>query len=67
MGAILWNPEGGWALEAQSSGHSTKADRAQEAFGQGSQAHGETLRVSSAGPGAGLNNPDGTPPDQDIL
>ena len=65
----VFHPEGAWALEQapQGSGHSTKPERVQEAFGQLSQAHGVTLGVFCARPAAGLNDPDGPLPTQHIL
>lgn len=50
----------GTGTAPQGSGHGPTADRAQGALGQRPQAHGVTLRESCAGPGIGLDDPDGS-------
>lgn len=58
LGMACWAPQGA---------HSTKADRAQEVFGQCSQAHAVTLWVLCSGPGVQLDDPGGSLPAQHIL
>lgn len=49
-------------MGSPASGHSSNPDRIQEEFGQFSQAHGVTLRVSCTGTEFALNDPDGSLP-----
>lgn len=68
--AIRRFPPRGWlgtGQAPQDSGHSTKPDRVQEAFGQWSQEHG-VIGMLCVGPGVGLDHvPDGSLPIQLIL